>query len=131
VVERLSLTPEELDTFKYEEGLLARGKSIAGLEVISGAASALADEVGKHYHYWDTRRNERGERLTPLERVYLLGGGANLKGLGDYIASRVQAEVTRPNVWENINSFEEYIPPIDRRASLQYATAIGLALRGM
>ncbi|MBI4132999.1 pilus assembly protein PilM [Candidatus Uhrbacteria bacterium] len=132
IVEKLSLSPEELDAFKFEEGLLAKeGKNSAGLEVISGAASALADEVAKHYHYWDTRRNERGERMTPLERVYLLGGGANLKGLGDYIASRVQAEVVRPNVWENVCSFGEYIPPIDRRASLQFATAIGLALRSV
>ena len=68
--------------------------------------------------------------MTPVARVFLVGGGANLKGLADYIAARVQAECTRPNVWQNVCSFDDHIPPIDRRGSLQYATAIGLALRG-
>ncbi|MBI2610603.1 pilus assembly protein PilM [Candidatus Kaiserbacteria bacterium] len=128
--EKLALTPEAATTFKNEEGLLAHnGKSSAGLEAITGTTSALADEVVRHFHYWDTRRSERGDRLTPLEQVFLLGGSGNLKGLGDYLAARVQVEVVRPSVWRNVCSFDEYIPPIERRASLQFATAIGLALR--
>ena len=130
ITEKLSLSGEEIDTFKNEQGLLAEGgKSSSGVEAITGTASALADEIVRYYHYWDTRRNERGERVTPVERVFLLGGSANLRGLGDYIAARVQVECTRPNVWQNVCSFDDYIPPIDRRASLRFATAIGLALR--
>jgi Tfp pilus assembly PilM family ATPase len=60
-----------------------------------------------------------------------VGGSANLKGLADYIAGRAQAPCERGNVWRNVASFDEYIPPIDKRRSLQYATAIGLALRGL
>lgn len=129
--EKLKLAPEAMLAFKNEEGLVAReGKRSAGLEAILGVASALADEVVKHFHYWDTRRNEHGDRLTPLEQIYLLGGSANLRGLADYLAARAQVEVVRPNVWRNVCSFDEYIPPIERRISLEYATAIGLALRG-
>lgn len=132
LTEKLSLTPEAVNTFKNEEGLLAKDpKHSAGLEAIAGTASALADEVARHFHYWDTRRNQEGDRVMPLEQVYLLGGSANLKGLGDYLAARVQVEVVRPSVWRNVCSFDEYIPPIDRRASLQFATAIGLALRSV
>lgn len=132
IVEKLSLSPEDTTAFKNEQGFLADGgKSSPGVEAISGTISALADEVARHYQYWDTRRNERGERVTPVEHVLLIGGGANLKGLPDYIAARVQAECVRPNVWQNVCSFDDYIPPIDRRESLQYATAIGLALRGI
>src|SRR3989344_9302882 len=131
IIEKLSLSPEDATAFKNEQGFLAEGgKGSPGVEAISGTISALADEVARHYQYWDTRRNERGERVTPVERVFLVGGGANLKGLPDYIAARVQAECTRPHVWQNVCSFDDYIPPIDRRESLQYATAIGLALRG-
>ena len=91
--------------------------------------SALADEVAKLYHYWDTRRNDKGVRMSPVGRVFLLGGGSNLKGIADYIAERVQAPAMRPNVWQNVCTFNDYVPPIDRRASLQYATAVGLSLR--
>ncbi|MBI2612951.1 pilus assembly protein PilM [Candidatus Kaiserbacteria bacterium] len=129
---KLSLPADEVHRFKNEEGLLAKDpKHSAGLEAITGTASALADEVARHFHYWDTRRNQEGDRVTPLEQVFLLGGSGNLKGLGDYIAARVQVEVVRPSVWRNVCSFDDYIPPIDRRTSLQFATAVGLALRSV
>ncbi len=132
IMQKLSLSREDITTFKNEQGFLAKGGKVApGVEALSGTVAALADEVVRHYQYWDTRRNERGERVTPVERVFIVGGGANLRGLTDYIAARVQAECTRPNVWQNVCSFDDYIPPIDRRESLQYATAIGLALRGI
>jgi type IV pilus assembly protein PilM len=128
--EKMQLPQEQVQSWKNEQGLLPEGgvKS-PGLEAVSGAASALGSEVAKHFNYWDTRRNDRGERVSPVSRVILVGGSANMKGLGDYIAGRVQAKVVRPNVWGNVCSFDEYIPPIDRRDSLQYATAIGLSLR--
>lgn len=130
VAEKLSLSPRETDVFKNEQGLNAKeGRASPGVEAITGTVSALADEVVRHYRYWDTRRNEHGERMTPVERVFLLGGSANLKGLADYIAARVQVECIRPNVWAHVCSFDEYIPPIDRRMSLRFATAVGLALR--
>lgn len=132
LVENLSFTPEEVDRFKNDQGLFAQGaKEKRGIEVVSGTASALADEIARHYHYWDTRRNERGERVTPVGKVLLVGGSSNLKGLPDYIAARIQAPAERGEVWRNVVSFDDYIPPIDKRHSLQYATAIGLALRGL
>lgn len=132
LVEKMSLSPGDAESFKNEKGLLTTaGEKSPTAEALLGTVSALADEVVRHYHYWDTRRNEHGERVTPIESVLLVGGSANLKGLTDYIAARVQAPVRKPNVWRHICSFDEYIPPIDGRTSLQYATAVGLALRGM
>lgn len=132
LMEKLGVSREEAEIFKNEQGLLPEGgKTSPGLEAISGTASALADEVARHYHYWDTRRNERGERVTPVGKVVLVGGSANLRGLGDYIAGRVQATAELGDVWRNIAPPDDYIPPIERRISLQYASAIGLALRGI
>ncbi|MDO8552535.1 MAG: pilus assembly protein PilM [bacterium] len=132
LMEKLSISREEAEEFKNREGLLSKnGAKTAGTEIVANTISVLAGEVTKHYRYWDTRRNDKGERVTPVERVSIVGGSANIKGLVDYIAERVQAPTERPNVWQNVCSFEEYIPPIDRKRSLQFATAIGLALRGM
>ncbi len=128
----LGLSGADIENFKNEQGLMvqASGKS-AGVEAIIGTASALADEILRHYNYWHTRRNERGERVTPVGRVVLVGGSANLYGLADYIAGRVQANVVLGDIWQRVFSYDEYIPPIDRRLSLEYATAAGLALRGI
>ena len=126
----LSMDDKDAEYFKNEMGLTAGKKYEKTVESITATASALADEISRHFHYWDTRRDERGERMTPVGRVVLVGGSSNLRGLADFIASKVQAPTERGNVWRNICSFNEYIPPIDRRASLEYATAAGLALRG-
>lgn len=132
LVEKAGMTAQQAEEFKNEIGLtMIPGKPSMGLEVVSGTAAALADEVTKHYHYWDTRRNEHGDRMTPVSRVLLVGGSSNLKGLDEYIAGRIQAETAVGNVWQHVANYDEYIPPIDKRHSLQYATAIGLALRGL
>ncbi len=132
LMEKLSLSAEDAEAFKNEQGLVAEGGvRNPGVEVIAGTVAALADEITKHYRYWDTRRDDKGERMTPVGRTLIMGGSANLKGLADYIAGRIQAPVERPNVWQNVCSFDEYIPPIDRHTSLQFATAIGLALRSI
>jgi len=128
LTQTLSLSPEEAMRFRNERGLLADPKT-KGLDALAGVASALSDEVARHYHYWDTRRNERGERMTPVSKVVLVGGSSNLRGLTDYIAGRVQAPASRGEVWTRVYDMGRAVPPLDSRTSLQYATAIGLALR--
>ena len=131
VEKELSLTGVEVETFKNEQGLMAdAAHASSGIESVIGTASALAGEILRHYNYWDTRRNERGERMTPVGRVVLVGGSSNLKGLVDYVAGRVQAKVELGDIWQRMFSLDDYIPPIDKRLSLEYATAAGLVLRG-
>ncbi|MBM3260948.1 hypothetical protein FJY93_00855 [Candidatus Kaiserbacteria bacterium] len=130
LAKELGLSKEELDKFKDEEGLRAKPGS-PGLEVLSGTASAFADEVARHFHYWDTRRDPQTDHVTHVDRVVMVGGGANLKGITDFIARRVHAHTDRGDIWTNVCSFDEYIPPIDYRTALQYATAVGLALRAL
>lgn len=128
--EKLSLSPEQATEFRNEQGLVPEGaEKTAGWDAAARTAAALSDEIARHYHYWDTRRNERGERVTPVGQVVLVGGSANLKGLSEYIMGRVQAPTSLGNVWRHVCDFDTYLPPIERRASLQYATAVGLSLR--
>ncbi|MFZ2886744.1 MAG: pilus assembly protein PilM [Minisyncoccia bacterium] len=132
VMEALKISEEEAMIFKNEHGLVADDPAKkAAVDGVDKVASQLADEIAKHYRFWDTRRAETNERSSPVERVYLVGGSVNLKGFPEYVAGRVHAFTERPNVWRNVASFEDYIPPIPYRTSFQYATAIGLALRGV
>lgn len=132
LMEKLSLSEEDANVYRNQQGLQPTdGAQSPGLAAAIGPATALADEVTRHYHYWDTRRNEAGERMTPVGQVILVGGSSNLKGLPDYLAGRVQAPIVMGNIWQHVCNFDEYIPPIDRRTSLKYATAAGLALRSL
>lgn len=128
ITEKLGVDIKEAEKFKNDYGISPDGDEKIS-EAMSGTAAALSDEITRHYQYWDTKRNEHGERVTPVKRVILCGGSANLKGLPEYIAGRVHARTEKANVWENVCDFEDYIPPIDKHHSLGYATAIGLALR--
>lgn len=132
VISKLSLSPEKAELFKNEQGLLATGSEYKEtVEAIAGTANALADEIAKHFHYWDTRRDTNGDRVTPVGRVLLVGGSSNLAGLPEFVAGKIQAPVERGNIWNNVATFDSYIPPIDFRTSMQYATAVGLGLRGV
>jgi Tfp pilus assembly PilM family ATPase len=132
VLNKLRLAPEQANLFKNEQGLSATGPEYKEtVEAMVSTATALSEEIAKHFHYWDTRRDSHGERVTPVGRVLLVGGSSNLEGLPAFISGKIQAPVERGNVWNNICTFENYIPPIDFRSSLQYATAIGLGLRGI
>lgn len=132
ISQALGVSEEEAVRFKNEHGLVADDPSKQkAFEAIDKVASQLADEIARHYRFWDTRRAEANERTLPVERVFLVGGSVNLKGFPEYIAGRVHALTERPNVWRNVASFDEYIPPIEYRQSFQYATSVGLALRAI
>lgn len=131
LVEKLGFTEDQARDFKNTQGLIPAEGAEPATEAATGIAAALSDEILQHYHFWNTRRDEHGERATALQGVLLVGGSANMRGIVEYIAGRVRAPVERPNVWRNVCNFNEYIPPIHRRISLQYATAIGLALRSV
>ncbi len=131
LIDGAHLSSEDAARFKAEEGLDASPERSTVRDAILPPATALVNEITKHYHYWDTRRSDRGDRVTPVGKVVLVGGNANLRGLADFIAGKVQAPVELGEPWQHVARFDDYIPPIDRRLSLQYATAIGLALRAL
>jgi type IV pilus assembly protein PilM len=131
IKEKFSLSDEDIKTIRNDEGLFAAGEHAGIREEFEKSAIGLAEEIAKYYHFWDTRRDEHGERVTPVGTVTLVGGSANMKGLIDLIASKVQARTQRADIWRHILHTESVLPPIDKRTSLQFGTAAGLSLRGI
>ena len=70
-----------------------------------------------------------GAEQRRVELIMLCGGSSNLNGLPEYLTESLDVPTLRGNVWENVLSLEETIPPIDRKHSYGYAAAVGLALR--
>ena len=66
-----------------------------------------------------------------INSIILCGGSSNLKGLPSYFSETLGVPCVRGNVWENVFSLKDTVPPIDRRHSLGYATAIGLGLKNI
>lgn len=124
----LELPEEEITKIKNEKGITQIGDNSELTASLMSTVSALKDEVSKHYTYWNTRAATRGTE-GEIKKLILCGGSSNLAGLPEYLAFSIQAPVEIANVWVNVFSFDDVIPPIHRRKSLGYAAAIGLALR--
>ena len=128
VAKHLSLSGAAALRFKNEEGLRHRGNAEFTM-ALTGAVSALRDEVNKHLIYWRTRQDSAGDPMPEVQDLVLCGGSSNLAGLSEYLSGSLQLPAVVANVWRNVLSFDEEIPPIDRAHSLGFATAVGLALR--
>ena len=125
----LEISHEEAEKLKIERGLLSsRGKRDLFFSIIP-IISVLRDEITKHQSYWETHREETGRLGRSIEEVIICGGQATLPGLIDYLNLDLNIPVRLGNPWENLFSFEKYIPPLNLNQALRYTTAIGLSLR--
>ena len=60
----------------------------------------------------------------------LCGGGANTQGMLPYLSKRLKQHMEFGDPWVNVH-LGDTLPPIERKRSVQYSTAIGLALRAL
>jgi len=128
VMKHFKVDEREAEKIKNEQGFLRAKGSEELYESLMSTISALKDEVGKHINYWQARERDRGSGAGMIDAILLVGGNGNLKGLPEYLSASLRVPVRRANIWQNVTSFDNYIPPINKEHSLGYATAVGLAL---
>jgi type IV pilus assembly protein PilM len=88
------------------------------------AGSAIRDEVGRLLAYWESHGDSSNRSIGG---IYLVGSDV-LLGLNDYLSRSFEVPVRVANVWQNICSLDNEIPTMTYRESLDYATALGLAV---
>ena len=119
----------ELTVIKNTIGLVRGAASSEVRDTLISTLSVVKDEIATRMQYWHLRSgDDEARRITAL---VLCGGSANLKGLPEYLSETLNIPAVRGNVWENAFSLSETIPPIGRRYSFGYASAIGLALKSI
>ena len=116
----------QLTKIKNSEGLIRGANNARTYEALLGTISVIKDEIITRMQYWHTRKSNGEARR--IGSVILCGGSSNLKGLPDYLTDTLGVPSTRAQVWQHAFDPSEIVPPIDRRHSYGYATAIGLAL---
>jgi Tfp pilus assembly PilM family ATPase len=122
-----NLPEAEITTVKNTKGLAHTKENEAVAAILQKYADSITDELSIRMHYWHTRDIDRAAR--EIKKVIICGGSVNLRGLPEYLTEKLEVPVERAQVWSNAFSLERNIPPIDRRHSYGYATAIGLALK--
>lgn len=116
---------------KFEKGIIGEKRIF---EILSPLLNNLTDQIKNYLDYYKTHSPH--EHLASLnkevEKIIILGGGANLKGIESFLSSTLKIPVELGNPWVNIylGSQKEKLK-IDYSDSLRYVTALGLALRGI
>lgn len=128
IEKNFKLSNKEAEVMKREFGLRRNTDNKELFSILLNGISILRDEINRHYIYWHTHKDKDGKDRPPIEKIILCGGDGNLIGLVDYLATSMRTKVETADVWVNINSLEEYTPEINKEESLEYATALGLAL---
>ncbi|MCB9810662.1 MAG: pilus assembly protein PilM [Candidatus Nomurabacteria bacterium] len=118
---------DELTKIKNTIGLITETDDTKVYDALISTISVIKDEIALRMQYWHQRGSNRDERR--IKKVIICGGSGNLRGLPEYLTEMLGAKCVRGNVWQNAFDTSVMIPPIEKRYSYGYATAIGLAIK--
>ena len=127
------------EKLKIKYGLEGKSTKI-GKEVFESLIPILTDlteQIKKYLDYYQEHASH--EHLPPngkaIEKILICGGGAKLKDLTVFLSSQLKTPVEIANPWINILSSaaqpKEKMLIYEKEESLGFATALGLALRGV
>ena len=114
----------EAERFKLSQSL-HKNADPEFLAVALPFVSAIKDEMKRILDFW---RSHNGENAA-VGKIILCGGDANIKGTDEFFSYNIDEKVEVGNVWVNVADIEDYLPVIEKKESLMYTTALGLALR--
>ena len=118
---KLNIPHEEAQKQKHEHGLSYREGP--AWPVIAQLVDQFTADIQKgiefyYSHFPDTN---------PITRITMCGGSASMDGLADVLTEKLAIETAPGDPWKNARLRRP--PPLFPADSLQYASAIGLALR--
>jgi type IV pilus assembly protein PilM len=125
IVRKLGIPFVEAEALKARHGLIGGAEGGALRAAMLPALEDLRSRILQHFAFWQSRN----AAIAAIEKVVLTGGGANLKGISEYLGQGVRAPLVVANPWVNVCDFSEYVPGISSHDSHGYTAAIGLALR--
>jgi type IV pilus assembly protein PilM len=141
IAKSLKISFEEAEKLKIihglKEGLKIKLGEKTALEKTKGkifealipALVDLVQQIKKYLDYYQAHAYLSG--LPPdgkrIHKLILSGGGANLKGLKEFLELELKIPVEIGNPWINVGEVKNF----PKEKSLSFATAIGLALRGI
>jgi type IV pilus assembly protein PilM len=117
---------EEAEKIKEEQGIEHSFENSSIFNAAKSLLENLSVEIEKTIDFYQGLSKGSGE----IKGIIICGGGSNLKGLLPYLTTRLCREVSMGDPWTNFN-LGNSLPLISKEKSVRYATAIGLALKGI
>lgn len=134
IMKGLQVSQEKALLLKKQYGLDKKQYDGALFQALVPSIDAIADELKRTTAYYQAHTGHTHGASELISGILLVGGDANLLGLDTYLASMLKIPVLVDSPMEmrmHTTPFAAVLPILPRRASLAYATAIGLALRGI
>jgi len=126
IAKGISVSFEEAEKIKLTYGIGSAAKADPLFKSVKPVLDSLVSELERSIDFYLS-----GLRYSSsIDQIFICGGGANVLGIIPYLSKQMRREVKLGDPWVNIQLGKK-LPPIDRNRSVQYSTAIGLALKGL
>lgn len=126
IAKGMKVSFEEAERIKIAEGIGSQTKGDPLFRMVEPVLSSLTAEMERSVDFYlNTLRYS-----SAVDKVVLCGGGSNMRGILPYLAKKLNKPVEFGNPWVNLR-IGKSIPVINKKQSVQYSTALGLALRGI
>lgn len=117
---------EEAESIKINQGIGSQTKGDIVFRMVEPVLEGITAEMERSVDFYlNTLRYS-----SAVDKVVLCGGGSNTVGILPYFVRKLGKPVENGNPWVNLRIGND-IPAISKKQSIQYSTALGLALRGI
>jgi len=127
--ERLKIMGGIGEVFKIKIGEKTMVEKLKGkiFEALIPGLVDLVQQIKKYIDYYQAHAVlEPFQKEKEIKKIILSGGGANLKGLKEFLELELKIPVEHGDPWVNVGKVKKF----PQEKSLSFTTAIGLALRG-
>lgn len=128
----LSVSRESAASIKKEYGLDPKAKEGKLFSALLPAITDLKKEIERVINYYENKGLHMHEARPKIKEIILTGGDANLDGLDTFLGSSLRVTVRKADPFASVKErLDMTVPPIARRRTLGFTTAVGLAMRGL
>jgi len=133
VAEKLKIGFSEAEKLKIEFGFDKDAQEGKVFEALKPVADKFIGQIADYINFYEEHDfHDHSVAKNKVTKILFCGGGATTKNFIELCARKLKIDVALANPWSHILAFPlKEIPEISYEKSLSYATAIGLALRGI
>jgi type IV pilus assembly protein PilM len=122
IADNLNISIDEAATIKTRYGLAVSKKQADITKAIEPTLTQLCKEIRRMIRYYE----ERYGSSHPISQLVMLGGGANMPGLSDYMTNQLRIPVRTHDPWRYIDAHKLQLPSLPDHP--MFSTVTGLSL---
>lgn len=126
IAKQLNVSIEEAEKIKREHGIGSSFKRDVLFKAVLPVLENFATQIERSIDFYISGL----QYSKNIDAIIICGGGAHTKGIVPYLTKKLGRQLDLGDPWVNVK-LRGRTPLIERGESVQYSTAIGLALKGI